>query len=128
MNKVWLGWLLAGAAATAFYKLAPAPSEDNFVTRLIKHYSTVKDVWAERNLKHLLLSVGEQTDTLVVMEATRPPVHRYRFPQCVFTLCLPRISLIRVHRSFEQHSAHRLPVGMNVDLDGLVVKTESNYS
>lgn len=84
MNKVWLGWTLAGLTAVGFYKFAPSPEDDTVVSRFIQYYSTPKETWAKINVKHLLLSAEEQLDVLTIVDAKRPPVHRFRYPQCVY--------------------------------------------
>ena len=80
-NKVWLGWTLAGLTAVGFYKYAPAAGEGTYLTDVINHYNTSREVWNRINLKHLVLSAEEQSDVLTVAHAKSPPVHRYRFPQ-----------------------------------------------
>ncbi|KAI0686360.1 hypothetical protein BC835DRAFT_1256643, partial [Cytidiella melzeri] len=104
-NKTWRNWALGGLAVALFYKFAPTPGDDAYLTRWISLYSTDKSLWADRLQKHLLLSAEGQVQSLIVADAKRPPVHRYRYPQ-----------------SMEQHSAFSIPVGMSVDLSDVVVK------
>ncbi|EKM54351.1 uncharacterized protein PHACADRAFT_258151 [Phanerochaete carnosa HHB-10118-sp] len=104
-NKVWLGWALAGLTASAFYKFAPSPEDDSYVKRLIDHYRIPKEAWEKINIKHLTLEAQGAQEMLIVADARRPPVHRFRFPQ-----------------RFEQHSAHLHPVGGSPDLADLAVK------
>ncbi|KAI0342047.1 hypothetical protein BDW22DRAFT_1395900 [Trametopsis cervina] len=108
-NKTWRNWALAGLAAILFYKFAPAPGDETYLTRWIKMYQTEKSVWTELNNKHLALSAVGQIENLVVADARRPPVHRLRYPQ-----------------SFEQHSTHAVPVGTSVDLSDLLVKGDKS--
>lgn len=82
-NKTWRNWVVAGLAAAAFYKFAPAPGEETYLTRWIAHYSIDKSVWEHLNKKHLVLSAENQIENLIVADAQKPPVYRYRYPQCV---------------------------------------------
>ena len=82
-NKVWFSWALAGLAAAAFYKFAPSPEEDSYVKRLLAHYRIPKEVWEKVNLRHLTMEAEASQGTLLVASAQKPPVYRYRFPQCV---------------------------------------------
>lgn len=80
---LWRNIVLAGLAAAAFYKFAPVPGDETYLTKWIAQYSIPRETWNKANLTHLLLSVEGQQDTLVIADAKRPPVHRYRFPQYV---------------------------------------------
>ena len=65
----------------AFYKYAPGRSEDNYVTQYIARFQTPREVWAALNEKHVN-AVSVQSDQLLLQNsATRPTVHRYRYPQ-----------------------------------------------
>ena len=67
--------------------LADFKSEDyekSAFTRALAQYQTPQEYWAKINDKHLALTAEAQTDNLLVANAKPPPVHRYRFPQCVF--------------------------------------------
>ncbi|KDN51380.1 hypothetical protein K437DRAFT_254787 [Tilletiaria anomala UBC 951] len=79
-----------------------------FLTRYIAYYTTPADVWKRRNAKHYELVKEEAEKKLFFQDAERPPVHRFRYPQ-----------------TFEQASPHGLPVGAQVDLSDLKVKTEN---
>ncbi|CCM00404.1 uncharacterized protein FIBRA_02434 [Fibroporia radiculosa] len=106
-SPVWRNFVLLGLAAAGFYKLAPAPGDDTYLTRFIAHYSTPRDVWENIRFKHLLLTVEGSDDTLLVADAKRPPIHRYRYPQ-----------------RLEQSSPHLHPVGSTVDVSDVVVKND----
>ena len=56
--------------------------------RLIDHYRTPKEAWEKVNLRHLALEAQGSQETLIIADAQRPPVHRYRYPQCVAFACL----------------------------------------
>ncbi|PSS37879.1 hypothetical protein PHLCEN_2v347 [Hermanssonia centrifuga] len=81
-SSIWRNAIVFGLVGAALYKYAPS-SEDPILTRFISHYSTPKTVWEDLNVKHLLQTVENQIDTLVIADARRPPVHRYRYPQYV---------------------------------------------
>ncbi|TFY55856.1 hypothetical protein EVJ58_g7984 [Rhodofomes roseus] len=104
-SPFWGRLALFGLGAVGFYKFAPSPDEDNIVTRVIAAYSTPREVWEKLSLKHLVQSVEVSDDSLLVADAQRAPVHRYRYPQ-----------------RFEQTSPHLHPVGLAVDISNVVVK------
>ncbi|KAH9912880.1 hypothetical protein B0H21DRAFT_704133 [Amylocystis lapponica] len=104
-SPVWRSFLLLGIATAAFYKYAPAPGEDTFVTSFIAHYITPSEVWSKIAYKHLLMSVEDSDENLLMADAKLPAVHRYRYPQ-----------------RFEQSSPHLQPVGLGVDLSDIVIK------
>ncbi|CAL1707011.1 unnamed protein product [Somion occarium] len=102
---IWRRFILYSLLAVGFYKFAPSPKEDNPFSRFLDQYRTPQEVWAAVNLKHLELSAQSQVDNLLVAEAKRPPVHRFRYPQ-----------------AFEQYSPHLRPIGTTVDFGDLVIK------
>jgi len=106
-SPIWRNFVLFGLAVVGFYKFAPAPGEDNVVSRTIAHYSTPGEVWERLTQNNLLLAVEASDDNLLVADAKRPPVHRYRYPQ-----------------KLEQFSPHLQPVGRGVDLSNVVVKQD----
>lgn len=91
-NSVWRNWVLAGLAVVGFYKFAPTPGEETYITRWISQYATDKSTWQELNLKHLALSAEGQNDALVVQGAKKSSVLRYRYPQCVALVSLLPLS------------------------------------
>jgi hypothetical protein len=76
-----------GAAFAAglyvWYKFAPAPGDEPYLTRLVGHYGTPVDVWQNINASHLKLISGASDDALLQKDAKRPVVHRFRYPQYV---------------------------------------------
>jgi len=80
-SAVWGYSLLGALGVVAFYKYAPAPGEDNYITRYIAYYSTPKDIWESINYKHLELAHEASEDTLLIRNAQPPIVHRFRYPQ-----------------------------------------------
>jgi hypothetical protein len=85
----------AGVIA-AFYKYAPSASDDNIITRYISSNATPSEVWEKVNIKHAILEQQQADDSQILWSAQKPPVHRYRYPQCVrLSLCSPGPMLIR---------------------------------
>ena len=82
----------AGAVA-AFYKYAPSSSDDNLITRYISSNVTPSEVWEKVNVKHAILEQQQADESQTLWSAQKPPVHRYRYPQCVhLPSCLPNRS------------------------------------
>ena len=79
----WRRFVLATLGVVAFYKFAPAPGEENRLTAALAEYSKPSAFWETLSLKHLMQTVEVSDGALLVGEAKRPPVHRYRYPQCV---------------------------------------------
>ena len=67
----------------AFYKFAPAPGEDNRLTAALAEYTKPSEFWEKLTVKHLLQTVEVSDGALLIGDAKRAPVHRYRYPQCV---------------------------------------------
>lgn len=72
----------AGAIA-AFYKYAPSASDDNIITRYISSKATPSEVWEKINTKHAVLEQQQADESQTLWSAQKPPVHRFRYPQCV---------------------------------------------
>ncbi|KAH7888780.1 hypothetical protein F5I97DRAFT_2055693 [Phlebopus sp. FC_14] len=103
----WRNTLLASVAAVAFYKWAPAPNEDVYLTRWLAHYSTPRDFWARLNRKHLV-QAQQETDTATVQTNSKPPgIRRYRYPQ-----------------SLGPGSPHLQPVGSAADVSYVGLKAD----
>ena len=79
---------LAGAVA-AFYKYAPSASDDNIITRYISSNVTPSEVWERTNIKHTVLEQQQADESRILWSAQKPPVHRYRYPQCVLLSSCP---------------------------------------
>ena len=80
-TSFWRRATVAALGVVAFYKFAPSPNEDNYFSRLLTHYNTPAEYWAKLNTQHLFLSASEQSEQLVIADAKKSPVHRYRYPQ-----------------------------------------------
>jgi len=70
-------------AVTAFYKYAPSASDENIITRYISRNTTPSEVWEGINLKHAVLEQQQADESQTLWSAQKPPVHRFRYPQCV---------------------------------------------
>jgi hypothetical protein len=79
----WAYTLIAALGIVGFYKFAPSPSEDNYVTRYISYYFTPSSSWAATNDRHLELTANLQEALQISQTGQRPHIHRYRYPQCV---------------------------------------------
>ncbi|KZP34537.1 hypothetical protein FIBSPDRAFT_846671 [Athelia psychrophila] len=105
LTPFW-GSAFALAAVTAgFYKFAPAPGDELYITRYIGQFKTPSEAWARLNEQHLIAITDEGEAHLLQASATRPPTHRYRYPQ-----------------RFDFASPHLTAVGSEVDLSGVVAK------
>ena len=79
----WTYTLIAALGIVGFYKFAPSPEEDNYVTRYIAHYFTPSGSWASTNDRHLEMTTSLQEAVQISQSGQRPHVHRYRYPQYV---------------------------------------------
>ncbi|KAF8271269.1 hypothetical protein EI94DRAFT_1568737 [Lactarius quietus] len=104
----WTYTLIAALGIVGFYKFAPSPGEDNYVTRYISHYFTPSGSWASTNNRHLELTASLQEAVQISQSGQRPPVHRYRYPH-----------------SLEVASAFSVPVGGDPEVSGVKVKGSS---
>ena len=88
----WAYTLIAALGIVGFYKFAPSPGEDNYVTRYISYYFTPSSSWADTNDRHLELTVNLQEAVQISQTGQRPHIHRYRYPKCV---CILSFSLVQ---------------------------------
>ncbi|KAI6026110.1 hypothetical protein BKA83DRAFT_3066948 [Pisolithus microcarpus] len=91
----WRNTILLSFAAIAFYKWAPRPGEEAFLTQWLAHQSTAAEFWARVNEQQLLRSQHMTVNTVLQTSAQRPGMVRYRYPQML-----------------EQGSPHLQPVGV----------------
>ncbi|KAG5652238.1 hypothetical protein H0H81_005732 [Sphagnurus paluster] len=96
----WRNTVLSGLAIVLAYKYAPEPTNDTYLTRWIALYTTPRDQWLDMAVKHTAMSAESSETTLLITDAKKPTVHRYRYPQ-----------------AFDQISPFLTPVGGNVDFD-----------
>lgn len=124
-NAVWRNTVLAGLAIVAFYKYAPEPSENVYLTRWIAMYSRSKEEWLNFNAVHTAASQESADQALLFHDAKAPVLRRYRYPQCVlWNLSRERANLL--DRAIGQASPFLNGVGMGVDTSDIVVKTETS--
>ncbi|KAH8985986.1 hypothetical protein EDB86DRAFT_2809812 [Lactarius hatsudake] len=101
----WTYTIIAALGIVGFYKFAPSPGEDNYLTRYISHYFTPSSSWARTNDRHLELTTSLQEAVQISQSGQRPHVHRYRYPH-----------------SLEVASAFAVPVGGDPEVSGVKVK------
>ncbi|KAK7448845.1 hypothetical protein VKT23_013574 [Stygiomarasmius scandens] len=81
LSPFWGKMLLVTALAGAAIKYAPERGDDAFFTRWIQMYTTSPDKWMEMNAQHAAQSKEVAERTILFATASRPAVHRFRFPQ-----------------------------------------------
>ncbi|KAF9458444.1 hypothetical protein BDZ94DRAFT_1313276 [Collybia nuda] len=104
-GALWRNTFLASIVVVAAYKYAPEPTEDAYLTRWITLYGSPRTLWLELNAKHTAMEQANSEATILLTDAKKPKVHRYRYPQ-----------------TFDQISPFLTPVGMDVDTSNFVVK------
>ncbi|KAG2059240.1 hypothetical protein BDR06DRAFT_1003848 [Suillus hirtellus] len=102
----WRNTVLLSLLAVGFYKWAPSPNQDVYLTRWLAQYTTPSEIWAAINEKHLLLSQQASDNAILQADAKRPNVHRYRYPQILDT-----------------GSPHLQPVGRVADMSSTAVRS-----
>ncbi|TFL01539.1 hypothetical protein BDV98DRAFT_567118 [Pterulicium gracile] len=80
-STTWRNFILYSLVGVGFYKFAPAQGEEVAVTRWIKSISFPTDFWVDHNSKHAALSKESAAHVLLVTDAKKERVHRYRFQQ-----------------------------------------------
>lgn len=124
----WTYTIIAALGIVGFYKFAPSPNEDNYVTRYISYYFTPSSSWASTNDRHLELTTSLQEAVQISQTGQRPHIHRYRYPQYV---CVHSFSLLCMLNadgsSLEVASAFSVPVGGDPDISGVRVKGTNEF-
>ncbi|KAI0001381.1 hypothetical protein BJV74DRAFT_820261 [Russula compacta] len=106
----WTYTIIAALGVIGFYKFAPSPGEDNYVTRYISHYFTPSGSWAATNDRHLEMTASLQEAVQISQTGQRPHIHRYRYPH-----------------SLGVASAFSVPVGGDPDISGVRVKGTNEF-
>ncbi|KAI9507896.1 hypothetical protein F5148DRAFT_1200935 [Russula earlei] len=106
----WTYTIIAAFGIVGFYKFAPSPGEDNYLTRYIAHYFTPSESWAATNDRHLELTTVLQDAVQISQTGQRPHIHRYRYPH-----------------SLAVASAFSVPVGGDPDVSGVRVKGTNEF-
>ncbi|KAJ3506728.1 hypothetical protein NLJ89_g6705 [Agrocybe chaxingu] len=105
-GRFWRNVVLVSIAGAVGLKYAPEPSENVYLTRWIAMYTAPRDYWLSLNAKHTAQQEEYARVGLLVNDAQRPPVHRFRYPQML-----------------DQASAFLVPVGSDVDVSSVVPRT-----
>ncbi|KAF8499797.1 hypothetical protein F5888DRAFT_1685722 [Russula emetica] len=106
----WTYTLIAASGIVGFYKFAPSPGEENYVTRYISYYFTPSSSWTATNDRHLELTANLQEAVQISQTGQRPHIHRYRYPH-----------------SLEVASPFSVPVGGDPDISGVRVKGRNEF-
>ncbi|KAJ4468222.1 hypothetical protein J3R30DRAFT_3560256 [Lentinula aciculospora] len=106
-TPAWRRFFVVSMIVGAAYQFAPEPSEEAFVTRWLAMYTTTSEKWLDMNVRHTALSKDIADGVELFATATRPPVHRMRFPQMM-----------------DNASPFNVQVGLNADTRNFVAKTE----
>ncbi|TFK75290.1 hypothetical protein BDN72DRAFT_832145 [Pluteus cervinus] len=106
---VWQKTILFSLLAVGFYKYAPEPAEDVYLTRWIAMYTPSPQRWLELNARHTAQQQVVADTSLLLMDAQKPKVHRYRYPQAL-----------------DQASPFLRPIGGEVDMSGVVAKGDKD--
>jgi hypothetical protein len=80
-STTWRNFIVWSLVGIGFYKFAPSPGENATITQWIKKISFPREFWAERNSKHAAQSQESAEHTLLVTDAKKERVHRYRYQQ-----------------------------------------------
>ncbi|THU95496.1 hypothetical protein K435DRAFT_595967, partial [Dendrothele bispora CBS 962.96] len=80
-SPFWGRMLIIAALGGAAIKYAPERGDDAFFTRWIQMYTTSSEQWIDMNAQHAAQSKEVAERTVLFASASRPPVHRFRFPQ-----------------------------------------------
>ena len=125
----WTYTLIASLGIVGFYKFAPSPDEDNYVTRYISYYFTPSSHWTATNGRHLELTTNLQEAIQISQSGQRPHIHRYRYPQCVYMCSVSHVfSMLNGDgSSLEVASAFSVPVGGDPDISGVRVKGKNEF-
>ncbi|KAJ3794739.1 hypothetical protein GGU11DRAFT_729746 [Lentinula aff. detonsa] len=106
-TPAWRRFFVVSIIAGAVYQFAPKPSEEAFITRWLAMYTTTSEKWLDMNVRHTALSKNAAEGVNLLTTASRPPIHRMRFPQMM-----------------DNASPFNVPVGLNADTRNFVAKTE----
>lgn len=80
-SPIWGYAMLCSLLAVGAYKYAPEPTGDVYLTRWIAMYTSPRNLWLDLNAKHTALQQDISEGNLLLSDAKKPRVHRYRYPQ-----------------------------------------------
>jgi len=109
-NAFWRNVLLLSLAGVATYKYAPRADDDLYLTRWIKMYTNSREHWLQLNAKHTAQQMEVSHTGMLLSDAQRPAVHRFRYPQALI-----------------QRSPFLNAVGSHVDMEGVVLRGEKEF-
>lgn len=78
---IWRKTILLSLLVVAFYKYAPAPGEDAYLTRWIAMYTPSSERWLNINVRHTAQQQRVADVTMLVNDAKKSRAYRYRYPQ-----------------------------------------------
>jgi hypothetical protein len=81
VTPFWRNTLLFSVLVVGFYKFAPAPGEELYLTQYLAHFKPSRDAWANINEGHVLDVTTMSEGMLLQASAQRPKAHRFRYPQ-----------------------------------------------
>lgn len=80
-GPVWRYTILGSLLAIGAYNYAPEPTNDVYLTRWIAMYTAPRSLWLELNAKRTALAEDNSETNLLLSDAKKPRVHRFRYPQ-----------------------------------------------
>lgn len=104
-SPFWRNIVLFSLLGVAGYKYLPERAEDVYLTRWIAMYTSPSEHWLDVNTKHTAQQLEVSKEGVLMRDAKKLPVHRYRYPQAL-----------------DQSSPFLNAVGMGVDVKGVVAK------
>ena len=85
MTPFWRNTLLVTFGLGGLYNYAPeafnTEGGKHVITRYIVFNSSKRETTEERNVGHLALSIDSANERLLVQQAQRPKIYRYRNPR-----------------------------------------------
>ena len=90
-------------------------------------YSSSRDHWLGLNAKHTAQQMEVSHAGMLLSDAQRPAVHRFRYPQYVYMRMYGGDRLKHNCRALHQSSPFLNAVGSHVDMDGVVLRGEKEF-
>jgi hypothetical protein len=81
LTPFWINTVVLSVLVTGFYKFAPAPGKEVYLTQYLADFKTPQEAWASINEKHVVGATTESEGMQLQTSAQRPTTHRYRYPQ-----------------------------------------------
>lgn len=80
-SPIWRNAFVASLVAVAAYNYAPEPGDKAYLSRWITFYQTSGETWLEMNARHTAKQQAASEQSMLLSDAHKEPVHRYRYPQ-----------------------------------------------